>query len=113
MLNQLGRGITNVLTCWVEIPRNIAIEWEKTDPATGLVMGTVKGFGWGFARFATGVYEAVSFPFPVPRNYECLMEPEFVVTDIWGDHVPNFTDFRGNDPTYPSSAPVYPYQYRY
>lgn len=108
MLHKLGRGITNVLTCWVEIPRNIANEWEQTDPATGLVMGTVKGIGWGFTRLATGVYEAVTFPFPIPQGYGPMMEPEFVVTDVWGDHVPDLTDFTSNDPEYPSSAPIYP-----
>ena len=109
MLHKLGRGITNVITCWVEVPRYIAMEWEKTDPVTGLFMGTVKGTGWGFARFATGVYETFTFPFPVPEGFEPMIEPEFVVTDIWGDHIPNFTNVGPtNDPNYPTHAPIYP-----
>jgi len=108
MLHKLGRGVVNVVTCWVEVPRNIAIEWEKTDPFTGLVMGTVKGCGWGFARLATGVYDTCTFPFAIPEGYAPMMEPEFVITDIWGDPIPELTDFRSNDPNYPSNSPIYP-----
>ncbi len=113
MLNKLGRGVVNVVTSWVEIPRNIAVEWERTDPVTGVVMGSVKGIGWGFARLVTGVYETVTFPFPIPAGYGPLIEPEFIVTDIWGDHIPYLTDFRGNDPEYPAVVPVYPHRFNY
>lgn len=113
MLHKLGRGITNVFTCWVEIPRHIAIEWEKTDPFTGLIMGTVTGTGWGFARLTTGVYETFTFPFPIPEGYRPMMEPEFVVTDIWGDGIPELTDFGANDPKYPTNAPIYPQRLNY
>lgn len=113
MLHKLGRGVTNTLTCWVEIPRNIAIEWEKTDPATGFFMGTVIGTGWGFARLATGVFETVTFPFPVPEDYQPMLEPEFVVTDIWGDPIPDLTEFSANDPNYPTNAPIYPQRFNY
>lgn len=113
MMHKLGRGVVNVLTCWVEVPRNIAMEWERTDPATGLVLGTVKGAGWGFARLATGVYETVTFPLPVPAGYEAMIEPEFVITDIWGDPIPGVTDPGANDPYYPDSAPIYPRRFNF
>ena len=112
MLHKLGRGITNVFTSWVEIPRNVAIEWEKTDPASGFVLGTVKGFGWGFSRLATGVYDVFTFPYPVPRDYEPMMEPEFVISDIWGKPIPGLTEFRSNDPEY-SRANVHPNQFNF
>ena len=113
MLHKLGRGVTNVLTCWVEIPRNISIEGEKTDPATGLVMGTVKGFGWGFARLASGVFETFTFLFPVPEGYAPMIEPEFVVTDIWGDHIPSLTEYNSNDPDSLSESPIYPQRFNF
>jgi putative exosortase-associated protein (TIGR04073 family) len=113
MLHKLGRGVTNACTCWVEVPRNIAIEWEKTDPFTGFIMGAVKGAGWGFVRLTTGIYETVTFPFPVPEDYQAMLEPEFVITDIWGDPIPELTDFRSNDPKYPGNAPVYPQRFSY
>lgn len=113
MMHKLGRGVVNVLTCWVEVPRNIAIEWEKTDPATGLVLGTVKGFGWGFTRLATGVFDTVTFPFPVPEGYQSMLDPEFVISDVWGDAIPGLADFSANDPDYPTNAPIYPQRFNF
>jgi putative exosortase-associated protein (TIGR04073 family) len=113
MMHKLGRGVVNVLTCWVEVPRNIAAEWEKTDPATGFVLGTVKGFGWGFARLATGVYETFTFPLPVPENYQPMLQPEFVLTDVWGDPIPGISEFSANDPNYPDNTPVYPQNFNF
>jgi putative exosortase-associated protein (TIGR04073 family) len=113
MFHKLGRGVVNVLTCWVEVPRNIAIEWEKTDPATGLVLGTVKGAAWGFSRLATGVFEVFTFPLPVPEAYQPLMEPEFVVTDVWGDPIPAFAEYSAVNPNNPRDAAVYPQAFNY
>jgi putative exosortase-associated protein (TIGR04073 family) len=114
MMHKLGRGVVNVFTCWVEVPRNIAIEWEKTDPATGFVMGFVKGFGWGFARFATGVYETFTCLLPVPENYEPMLEPEFVVTDVWGDPIPGFDEAPSTvKADHPLQGPVYPQRFTY
>lgn len=112
MMNKLGRGIVNVYLCWVEIPRSIAIEWERTDPVTGTVVGAIKGIGWGFARFATGVFEVYTFPFPVPGNYEPMIEPEWIITDTWGAGVPGLTDMTANDPLY-AGASRFPNQYRF
>lgn len=112
MFHKLGRGVTNVLTCWVEVPRTVAREWERTDPATGVILGTVKGFGWGFTRLATGVYETFTFPFPIPANYEPMMQPEFVVTDVWGDSIPEISDPYSNDPS-ATKASSYPNQFRF
>lgn len=113
MMHKLGRGVTNILTCWVEIPRNIAREWERTDPATGLVLGTAKGVGWGFTRLATGAYETATFPFPVPTDYMVMLEPEFVVTDVWGDPIPDLTELDSNDPGAINSGGVHPNRFRF
>lgn len=110
MMEKLGRGVTNILTSWVEIPRQVAIEWEKTDPATGSIVGTIKGFGWGFARFFTGAYEIVTFPFPIPQDYDPLIEPEYIVTDIWGAPIPGLTELDANDPEMPAIS-AYPKQF--
>ena len=66
IFHKLGRGITNVLTGWVEIPYNIAETWKKTDPFTGFIVGGVKGIAWGWARTCTGFYDIFTFPFPLP-----------------------------------------------
>ena len=88
MTHKLGRGIVNILTGWIEIPKTIADKWRETDPATGFVMGFIQGSGWAFCRTATGFYDTVSFPFPAPDDYLPLMEPEFILPSIWGDELP-------------------------
>lgn len=88
MMEKLGRGLVNILTGWIEIPKNIAKSWRETDPFTGFIVGGIKGIGWGFARTMVGVYETVTFPFPIPRDYEPLMEPEYILPSIWGEELP-------------------------
>lgn len=96
MQNKLGRGLANVFTGFVEVPKNISREWRKSDPATGVIVGGVKGVGWGFTRFATGAYETVTFPVPTPANYEPLMYPETPLPEVWGEQLPYFD--RDGDP---------------
>ena len=108
MLHKLGRGVVNIFTCWVEVPRSIASEWERTDPVTGLFTGTIKGFGWGFARLATGFYETFTFPVPVPAGYVAMMEPEFIILDTWGAGIPGLTEYSPIDPFNPSGSPAFP-----
>lgn len=92
MFRKLGRGTLNVLVGWVEIPKNIALRWKETDPFTALVLGGIEGTAWGFARTVGGFYEIFSFPFPYPDNYAPLIEPEFILTPLWGEPAPFMTD---------------------
>ncbi len=92
MMHKLGRGIVNLFTGVVEVPKNIAHEWRKSDPFSGLVVGFIKGVGWGICRSAAGAYEIVTFPLPVPEGYIPIMEPEFVLTDVWGEPIPDVND---------------------
>lgn len=92
MMHKLGRGIVNVLTGWMEIPKNIATEWKETDPFSGVVIGTIKGAGWTWGRTMSGAYDIITFPLPVPDNYETLMEPELILPDIWGEDFPHYDD---------------------
>jgi hypothetical protein len=54
MMHKLGRGIVNVLTCWVEIPKTMASEWEEKDPVSGTVTGIVSVPSPGRLRGADG-----------------------------------------------------------
>jgi putative exosortase-associated protein (TIGR04073 family) len=92
IFNKLGRGVVNILTGWVEIPRNIAKEWRRTDPFTGTVIGLFRGAGWAVARTFVGFYEVISFPFPVPREYEPIMQPEYILPTVWGERLPLYRD---------------------
>jgi putative exosortase-associated protein (TIGR04073 family) len=75
---KLLRGIANVLTGWVEIPKNIYNESVNSNVLVGLTWGTVKGAGWTVVRTVAGAYEVVTFPFPIPEGYSPIVEPEYV-----------------------------------
>jgi putative exosortase-associated protein (TIGR04073 family) len=92
MMHKLGRGVVNIFTGWIEIPKNIVVEIKETDPFSGFVVGTVKGFGWAWGRTLTGVYDVVTFPLPIPEEYGPLMEPEFILPDLWGADLPGYDD---------------------
>jgi putative exosortase-associated protein (TIGR04073 family) len=93
-LHKLGRGILNTFTGFLEVPKRIAQVWRDTDPVTGAVVGGIEGLGWGLARTATGIYDIVTFPIPVPANYEPLMQPEFVMPELWGATIPGLAGDR-------------------
>ncbi|MDD4278172.1 exosortase system-associated protein, TIGR04073 family [Candidatus Sumerlaeota bacterium] len=90
MTQKLGRGVANIFTGVVEVPKNISSEWRKSDPVTGFFVGGAKGIGWWGARTAVGIYDTVTFPMPVPANYEPLMEPAYPLADQWGKQLPYF-----------------------
>ncbi|MFC1577045.1 exosortase system-associated protein, TIGR04073 family [Candidatus Omnitrophota bacterium] len=75
---KLGRGIANVLTGWVELPKNIYDTSVEDNPLSGLTIGLAKGVGMTIVRTGAGVYETVTFPFPIPEDYAPVLEPEFV-----------------------------------
>ena len=75
---KLGRGVANILTGWLEIPKNIYNTSIETNPMVGITVGTAKGIGMGIVRTGAGVYEVITFPFPLPEDYVPILEPEFV-----------------------------------
>jgi len=75
---KLGRGIANIITGWVEIPKRIAETSNTEGMAAGLTWGLLRGMGHGFVRTAAGFYEFFTFPFPAPPDYEPVIQPEFV-----------------------------------
>ncbi|MFA5148076.1 MAG: exosortase system-associated protein, TIGR04073 family [Candidatus Omnitrophota bacterium] len=75
---KLGRGVVNTFTGWLEIPKGIVDESKANNVFTGLTVGTIKGLGLGLVRTGAGIYEAITFPFPIPEGYEPIVKPEFV-----------------------------------
>ena len=78
---KLGRGLANILTGWVELPKNIYDTSVEENVLSGLTMGLAKGVGMTIVRTGAGVYEAVTFPFPIPEDYQPVLEPEFVFSE--------------------------------
>ncbi len=78
---KLKRGTVNLLTGWVEIPKNIYDTTVESNLTIGLTLGTIRGFGMAVVRTGAGVYDIVTFILPVPENYQPVLLPEFVFED--------------------------------
>jgi len=79
-LEKLGRGISNVLFGWAEIPVTFDQKLKQGKPLAYLV-GVVPVLGTARAvmRTGTGVFEMVSFPFSDDDvNFEAVLEPEYI-----------------------------------
>lgn len=79
MGKKLGRGIVNVVTGWIELPKNIYdTSVETNNPLMGITYGLVKGVGMTVVRTGAGAYDVATFLFPLPEDYKPILEPEFV-----------------------------------
>ena len=77
--DKLIRGTVNIVSCVLEVPKQIDIEWKASKNATiGIFAGLFKGMAYGIGRLYSGVYDLVTFPVNVPKDYEPLMKPDFV-----------------------------------
>jgi len=79
MTRKLGRGVGNILTGWIELPKNIYDTSVESNVFAGLTLGTAKGIGMTVMRAVVGAYETVTFPIPLPEDYKPIVEPEFVI----------------------------------
>ncbi len=81
------RGLANTgLGVAVELPKTVYYDTLEDGPLYGLTVGVLEGLSWGIARTLVGIYEVVTFPFPVPEGYRPIYTPGFpyepVRTDI-------------------------------
>lgn len=81
MLRKLGRGVANILTGWIELPKTIYETSVEENIGMGLSVGLAKGLGMTVIRTGAGIYDTVTFPFPIPTDYEPLLEPEYVLSE--------------------------------
>ena len=79
-LTKLGRGLSNVLFGWAEIPVTFDQKYKEGKPLAYL-LGVVPVLGGARAvmRTSTGVFEMVTFPFTDKAvNYDAVLEPEYI-----------------------------------
>ena len=76
--HKLGRGLLNVATGWVEIPKGIRDGSQQENPVLGVTTGIFKGLGLGVLRTGVGAFDVVTFPIPWPKDYAPVYEPEYV-----------------------------------
>ena len=81
-LKKLGRGAANIVTCPMEIPYRIGEANKENGPVAAFTWGILNGIWQTCLRAATGVYEVVTFPIPLPKNYKPVKDdPEFFLEE--------------------------------
>jgi len=80
-IHKAGRGLVNLLTGWIEIPRQMDVGRHEPNPLTGFMGGFFKGAGLGLLRTGVGLYETLTFPFAHPKGfaspYEGMEMPDY------------------------------------
>ena len=74
-IHKMGRGVVNVLTGWIEIPKQIRLGSQGTNPVTGAGYGLLKGASLTLLRGGVGLFEALTFPIPYPKDFGSPYEP--------------------------------------
>ncbi|HYB73029.1 MAG TPA: exosortase system-associated protein, TIGR04073 family [Candidatus Sulfotelmatobacter sp.] len=74
---KLARGVVNITTGWVEVPKETALGVQEAGPP-GLIGGLLKGVALGVARTAVGGLEVGTFFLPIPHGYEPILKPATV-----------------------------------
>lgn len=81
-IKKLGRGLANVITCPLEILKGISDANTENGPIAAVTFGLLKGIFNTGVRAVIGVYEVVTFPIPLPRDYSpILTDPEFFLEE--------------------------------
>lgn len=78
MGKKLQRGLINIATGWMEIPKNVREISASDGTISGIFIGIPKGCGMTIIRTGFGIFEALTCPFPIPNDYKPILEPEFI-----------------------------------
>jgi len=76
---KLGRGVTNIITGWLEIPAEVGRKTAEDGDLAGVLVAPFTGILKAAGRMLGGIYDVVTFAIPIPCGYEPLVEPEFVM----------------------------------
>lgn len=76
-MRKLQRGFLNMALSPWELAHELTYDKKKDSAVPTWVGGLGRGSIYTAGRALTGVYELVTFPIPVPRNYEPVIQPEF------------------------------------
>ena len=75
---KFGRGIVNVATGWGELVKCPMEITGDRGRLLGFTWGPLKGIAMTVVRTVTGVFETVLFFYPLPGNYDPMLQPEFI-----------------------------------
>ena len=55
-IHKMGRGVVNILTSWIELPKQFHLGTQEDNPVTGVGWGLLKGAGLTVLRGGVGLY---------------------------------------------------------
>jgi len=70
---KLGRGLSNALFGWLELPLNIDQRYSTSDVIGSSLTGATVGTFKGAVRMGVGVYETVTFFLPYPEHFAPIL----------------------------------------
>ena len=70
---KFGRGVSNTLGGWLELPLNVHTRYDHNDTVGSVATGMIYGVLKGVVRTGVGVYEAVTFLLPYPRDFQPIL----------------------------------------
>lgn len=76
--SKFGRGVANVVSGWLEVPKQIYRVGHEEGWIRGSTKGPFEGLGMFGARTIAGAYEILTFPLPIPPHYQPMLKPEYV-----------------------------------
>jgi putative exosortase-associated protein (TIGR04073 family) len=78
--DKLTRGVANVpVGAILEIPKNIDREWATSkNAAIGIGVGIFKGLAMALGRLGSGLWDILTFPMSLPKDFEPIMKPAYV-----------------------------------
>ena len=80
-LRKLGRGISNVITCPLEIPNRMGKTYSSSGLYESCTYGLIQGIVMTGFRMGVGLIEVATFLIPSPEKYEpVLSDPEFFIS---------------------------------
>jgi len=85
VINGFTRGVVNVFTFWLEVPRNYIIEVNQY-PFFGLVSGPMKGLYFSSARVCLSFADLFMLGATGPSAYNPDIFPEYVWNSYWNPY---------------------------
>lgn len=83
---KLGIGLANIVTCWLEIPRNTINTYNQTNFWFGVSGGVIKGLVNTGGRAFTGTLDVVTFYVPTkPVPQPALVWEDFDADTRYGE----------------------------
>jgi len=70
---KLGRGLSNALGGWLEIPLTIHRRYATSDTGASFFTGAAHGLFRGLVRTGVGIYETATFFLPYPEHFAPIL----------------------------------------